>query len=150
MHFFWCYYISIHAFVYRRWLCVLLVLHPGGCPDSLTYHYSSDCHHMVLYKVGVGVIFTHLKLWVAVVRHNYKWVKITPAIYMHSYHIYGLCYGIYHISRIFILFSLNKKWQIYYKLWQGSKRQDGLWINILSAHTHSIYIKERNTFMLKT
>ena len=24
----------------------------------------------------MGVIFTHLKLWVAVARHNFKWVKI--------------------------------------------------------------------------
>ena len=25
----------------------------------------------------IWVIFTHLKLWVAVARHNFKWVKIT-------------------------------------------------------------------------
>ena len=28
------------------------------------------------HKLGNMIIFTHLKLWVAVARHNFKWVKI--------------------------------------------------------------------------
>ena len=36
-------------------------------------------HHilqMFVIKLNTWVIFTHLKLWVAAARHNFKWAKI--------------------------------------------------------------------------
>ena len=41
-------------------------------PDCTYYQ-----EYMILYIFDImSVIFTHLKLWVAVARHNSKWVKI--------------------------------------------------------------------------
>ena len=37
----------------------------------------------------ISVIFTHLKLWVAVARHNFKWVKIEKKLAG-----YGLILGV--------------------------------------------------------
>ena len=48
--------------------------------------------HDVWSQIKQMLIYTHLKLWVAVARHNFKWVKITHLVssfsLLHSYTFY--------------------------------------------------------------
>ena len=56
-----------------------LYVHKGGLkPDSFHFFYRRFCRHFNEYlsKVYSLLIFTHLKLWIAVARHNFKIVKI--------------------------------------------------------------------------
>ena len=43
---------------------------------SVFKHQDMQKSDLKLNKYWVLVIFTHLKLWVAAARHNFKWVKI--------------------------------------------------------------------------
>ena len=58
----------------QMWLSAVMIKQ-GHFKEKLVFNVRNWLNILIKF-VHMWVIFTHLKLWVAVARHNFRWVKI--------------------------------------------------------------------------